>query len=93
MNNKIIQKTEKHSNWQLQEAKAMFSEVIKAAALKPQIITVHGKETAVILSISEYNKLACPKLTLFQFLQNSPLRNLELDFPERQPEKMREVFL
>ena len=80
-------------NWQLQEAKAMFSEVIKAPALNPQIITVHGKETAVILSIEEYEKLAGPRLTLFEFIQNSPLRDLELELPKRQPEKIREVNL
>ena len=85
--------TKKRANWQLQEAKAMFSEVIKAAVLSPQIITVHGKETAVILSIAEYERLAGPRLTLFQFIQNSPLRDLELELPSREPEKTREVHL
>ena len=89
----LEQKTKNRENWQLQEAKAMFSEVIKAAAVRPQIITVHGKETAVILSFEEYEKLAGPRLTLFQFIQNSPLRDLELELPGRQPEKTREVFL
>jgi prevent-host-death family protein len=81
------------TEWQLQEAKAMFSEVIKAAVLKPQIITVRGKETAVILSHEEYKKLTCPRQTLFEFIQNSPLRDLELELPVRESEKMREVFL
>jgi len=85
--------TKRKEDWQLQEAKAMFSEVIKAAAEKPQIITVRGKQTAVILSIGEYKKLASPRQTLFEFIQNSPLRNLELELPQRQPENMREVFL
>jgi len=71
----------------------MFSEVIKAAAIKPQFITVRGKETAVILSITAYKKLVSPKQTLFEFIQNSPLRGLELELPHRQPEDMREVFL
>ena len=93
MATKVRPKTKKKSNWQLQEAKAMFSEVIKAAALNPQIITVHGKETAVILSIVEYEKLAGPRLTLFEFIQNSPLRDLQLELPERRPEKTREVYL
>jgi prevent-host-death family protein len=86
-------KTQKNTNWQLQEAKAMFSEVIKSAALRPQIITVHGKETAVILSIAEYQRLAGPRLTLFEFIQNSPLRDLELELPKREAENMREVQL
>ncbi|MDR1869049.1 MAG: type II toxin-antitoxin system Phd/YefM family antitoxin [Treponema sp.] len=89
----VQNKTKRKTNWQLQEAKAMFSEVIKSAASAPQIITVHGKETAVILSIAEYKKLASPRFTLFEFIQNSPLRNLELELPSRQPESMREVAL
>jgi len=91
MNAKTV--TKKKEEWQLQEAKAMFSKVIKAAAIKPQFITVRGKETAVILSIKEYKKLSSPRQTLFEFIQNSPLRDLELELPSRQPEEMREVLL
>jgi prevent-host-death family protein len=82
-----------NEGWQLQEAKAMLSEVIKAAAVKPQIITVRGKETAAILSFGEYQKLVHPRQTLFDFIQSSPLRNLKLALPERLPEKMREISL
>jgi len=71
----------------------MLSEVIKAADFKPQIITVRGKETAVILSYNEYKKLIRPSQTLFEFFQNSPLRDFELELPQRQPEKMRDVHL
>jgi prevent-host-death family protein len=83
----------KNVGWQIQEAKAMFSEVVKAAAIKPQIITVRGKETAVIISIEEYKKLAQPRQTLYEFIQESPLRDLKLDLPRRLPEKMRSVAL
>ena len=83
----------KVKTWQLQEAKAMFSEVIRAASFSPQIITVHGKEAAAVLSISEYKKLSSPKQTLFKFFQNSPLYDLELELPQRQPEKIRELEL
>jgi len=71
----------------------MFSEVVKEADLKPQIITVRGKETAVILSFEEYKRLSSPKQTLYKFIQNSPLRDIKLELPPRKPEKMREVFL
>jgi len=80
-----------NEGWQVQEAKAMLSEVIKAAGKKPQIITVRGKETAVILSFEDYQKLARPRQTLFAFIQSSPLRDLKLDLPKRLPEKMREI--
>jgi prevent-host-death family protein len=90
---KTIVKTKRKTKWQLQEAKAMFSEVIKEADLKPQIITVRGKETAVILSFEEYKKLSSPRQTLFEFIQNSPLRDTELKLPPRHAEKVREVRL
>jgi prevent-host-death family protein len=90
----VQEKTEtKIAKWQLQEAKAMFSEVIKASALKPQIISVRGKDTAVIISISEYQKLVYPPQTFYDFIQSSPLRDLELELPPRLPEEMRAINL
>ena len=71
----------------------MFSEVIKAAAVKPQTITIRGKETAVIISIEEYKKLVRPEKTLYEFMQSSPLRDFPIVLPQRLPEKMREVNL
>jgi len=91
MGTKVLLK--RKNEWQLQEAKAMFSEVIKSALSKPQIVTVHGKNTAVILSFDEYQKLSEPKQNLFSFIQNSPLYGLELELPPRLPESMREVNL
>jgi prevent-host-death family protein len=88
-----VNKTKNKTEWQLQEAKAMFSEVIKAANNKPQIITVHGKETAVILSYEEYKKLSSPRQTLYEFIQNSPLKDVELEIPKRPPERTRTVNL
>jgi len=86
-------KPKRKSKWQLQEAKAMFSEVIKAAILCPQVITVRGRETAVIISFDEYQKLSRPGQTFFEFIQNSPLRDQKLELPKRQSEKMRSVSL
>ena len=83
----------KNGYWQLQEAKAMFSEVIKAAAIRPQNITVRGKETAVILSTEEYKKITRPRQSLYEFIQSSPLCNFELELPKRLPEQMREINL
>ncbi len=83
----------KNNIWQLQEAKAMLSEVVKAAASRPQFITVHGKETAVILSMENYKKLIRPKQSLYEFIRNSPLYGVELELPPREPEEMREVDL
>ncbi len=65
--------------WQIQEAKAKFSEVVNAAQSEgPQFITRHGQPTAVILSQEEYDRLK-PKNSLVDFFKNSPLYDEELD--------------
>ena len=51
-----MKKSPKH--WQLQEAKNKLSQVLKdAVSGGPQYITVHGKNTAVILSTQDYETL------------------------------------
>lgn len=44
--------------WKLQDAKARFSEVVRLAQSEgPQCVTVHGKDTVVILSAEDYAKV------------------------------------
>jgi prevent-host-death family protein len=46
------------STWQVQEAKSRFSELIERAEKEgPQTITRHGKPSAVIVSMSEYEAM------------------------------------
>lgn len=67
-------------NWQLQDAKNRLSELVKAAEKEgPQVITVHGREAAVVVSADEYHKLTEKRGSLVEFFQNSPLRGVELD--------------
>ena len=48
--------------WQLQEAKTRLSELIEEAHTRgPQIITRHGAERAVLLSIVDYRALVAHK--------------------------------
>jgi prevent-host-death family protein len=71
--------------WQLQEAKARLSEVIKKAGKEgPQKITVHGEPTAVVISSEEYERLKHPKGTFVEFMRNSPLHGLKLDLRREQ---------
>jgi prevent-host-death family protein len=45
--------------WQMQEAKARLSEVVKRAEAEgPQDITLHGHSVAVMLSRAEFDRLA-----------------------------------
>ena len=79
--------------WQLQEAKAMFSKVVRSAEQEPQIITVHGKEAAVVLSAENYRKLTTPKESLVSFMEQSPWASVKTELPGRFPEKMRKLEL
>ena len=82
-----------NNQWQLQEAKAKFSNLVdKAKNSGPQIVTKHGEEAVVVLSAAEYRKLLKPKLSLFEFLQGSPLAKVELDL-ERNKDYPREIAL
>ncbi|MGH3736761.1 MAG: type II toxin-antitoxin system Phd/YefM family antitoxin [Micromonosporaceae bacterium] len=50
------------AHWQVQEAKQRFSEVLRAVERDgPQIITRHGEEVAVVISIEEYRGQAEPQ--------------------------------
>jgi prevent-host-death family protein len=81
--------------WQLQEAKAKLSEVIKLALASPQTITVHGRQTAVVLSMEAYRKLAQPKrgMSLYDVLQNSPFKDVPLDLERDRSTEIREIDL
>ena len=68
------------NHWQLQDAKNKFSSLVDKAQHKgPQIVTKHGKDAVVIISIDEYKKLIKLKMSLVKFFQNSPLSNEDLD--------------
>lgn len=66
--------------WQLQDAKNRFSALVKAAEQNgPQIITVHGREKAVLLSAEEYQRLKRREGSLLEFFQQSPWAETEID--------------
>jgi antitoxin Phd len=59
--------------WQIQEAKTRLSEVIEEADTKgPQIITRHGTERAVLLSIKDYRALSALQPNLKEYLLGGP---------------------
>lgn len=72
--------------WQLQEAKAKLSELVKRAETEgPQEITVHGEIKAVVLSQTEYERLIGKPETFWEVMRRSPLVGVELDL-ERDPD-------
>ena len=60
-------------SWQMQEAKAKFSELIKRAANEgPQFVTHRGVETAVVLSVEAYRKLNAATPSFIDHLLSGP---------------------
>ncbi|HTS12910.1 MAG TPA: type II toxin-antitoxin system Phd/YefM family antitoxin [Candidatus Limnocylindrales bacterium] len=73
--------------WQLQTAKAQFSEVFRRArAQGPQWVTRQGKEAVVILPAEEFERLqmrsAQPE-NLVEFFAESPLAKVEIDLERK----------
>jgi len=71
------------NSWQVQDAKARFSELLDATIKKgPQVVTRRGIETAVIVPIEEWNRLqraARPSLKALLLAPDARSENLILD--------------
>ena len=81
------------SSWQLQDAKARLSEVVKKAAREgPQQITLHGVPAAIVLSVADYQRLKKRSVRFVDFIRCSPLKGVELDLT-RDGSAPREVAL
>ena len=80
--------------WQMQTAKARFSEVVKQAADDgPQEITVHGRSVAVVISKELFDRLSGNEASLVDFMRQSPLHGSDDITFERDPSPPREVDL
>ncbi len=79
--------------WQMQQAKARMSELIKLAQHQPQDITLHGKSVAVVLSRAAYDSLARQQPSLVEFMKSSPLWDADDIHFEREPGQTREIAL
>jgi len=94
---KSAQSTKRQSQpWQLQTAKAQFSELFRRARTEgPQVVTRQGKEQVVILSAEQFAQLTIlarqPK-RLVKFFAESPLAHITLDL-SRNLDSSREIKL
>ena len=82
--------------WQLQTAKARFSELFELArSVGPQRVTRRGKEAVIVMSLEEYERLTyrrrMPK-NLYELISNSPMKGANLDL-ERATDTGRDVDL
>jgi prevent-host-death family protein len=65
--------------WQLQDAKARFSELVKRAIHEgPQHVSVRGQPSVVVLSEAAYANLASDKKTLVDHIVDGPLWDPDL---------------
>jgi len=72
------------SSWQVQDAKARFSEFLDASLRKgPQVVTRRGIETAVLVPIEEWNRLQRAERQSLKGLLLAPEGRFEDVFPER----------
>jgi prevent-host-death family protein len=79
--------------WQLQDAKNRFSQVVDSAVHDgAQTITLRGKPAAVVVSFDEYRRLTQPRIGLSAFFEKSPLHGVDLDLG-RSADLPREVDL
>jgi antitoxin Phd len=80
--------------WQLQTAKAQFSELFRRARTEgPQYVTKAGKEAVVVVPAEQFEQLTARRLqpkSLLQFFRNSPLVGSGIDL-EREPDYGRDI--
>jgi len=72
-------------DWQLTDAKARFSELFDRALEAPQRVSRHGKDTVVVLSAREYERMGgstAKRGKLVDFLATLHLGELDLDRDE-----------
>lgn len=87
------QHSKKNNIWQIQEAKAKFSQLVEDANIKGcQTITKQGEPVAVILSQKEYIKITRSKSSLLNFFKAAPCQDIDLNI-ERSKDFPREYDL
>jgi antitoxin Phd len=76
--------------WPVQDAKAHFSELLRASMTQgAQIITLRGKETAVLVPIAQWQQLQKKQPSLKALLLAPSIS--ELDIPERGTQSRRTI--
>jgi len=70
--------------WRVQDAKARFSELLEASVkYGPQMVTKHGAEAAVVISVAEWRRLQATARPSLKALLLSDEARGELNIPPR----------
>lgn len=84
------------NTWQLQDAKARFSEVFRQARSEgPQRVTRLGKDAVIVVAAEEFEKLksrGSSRKSIVELFRDSPFARYGVTF-ERDPDREREVDL
>jgi len=83
------------ARWLLHDAKARFSELVRRVKSEgPQHVTIHGRDTVVVISAEEFRRLKGQGSgrALIEALQASPYREIDIESP-RGPLPVRDVSL
>lgn len=76
--------------WQVQDAKARFSELLEASLKEgPQIVTKRGIEAAVLVPIDQWRRLETMAKPSLKDLLLAPDARTESPTPPRQPHRRR----
>jgi len=80
------------ASWQVQDAKARFSELLDTTLRKgPQVVTRRGVEAAVLVPIEEWNRLQRAARPSLKALLLAPGARAENLVPERRNARRRPV--
>ena len=82
-----------NGGWNLEQAKARFSEVVRRAQSEgPQRVTVRGRDAVVVISVDDLDRLLPrePRLPFVEFMESLHLNGLDLT---REPDRGRDVEL
>ncbi|GII92369.1 type II toxin-antitoxin system prevent-host-death family antitoxin [Sinosporangium siamense] len=70
------------AEWQVQEAKQRFSEMVRRALHEgPQVVTRHGEEVVVVVDVAEYRRLTNHGSDFADFLLADPDWGDDVEFP------------
>lgn len=70
--------------WQVQEAKSRFSELLRASVEEgPQIVSHHGRPTAVVVPIAQWQRMQQQQPCDLKALLLAPQARGELNIPSR----------
>jgi antitoxin Phd len=66
-------------DWQIQQAKARFSELIERTLKEgPQTVTRHGKPVAVLVPAEQYRRMRARRKSLKAMLASAPLEGVQI---------------